>query len=298
MHKISVILPVYNAEKYIGDTIRSVLQQTFTDFELIAIDDGSSDGSLKILNSFDDHRLKIYHQENRGLSAALNTAFRYSSGDLLARIDADDICLPERFQKQVVFLDNNPSIAVVGSAVKYIGENGEYIARSFPTINVRYIRKKLALGLGCLADPTVMMRSEAFKVAGGYNELIRCGQDAILWAKMVNLGYIVGNISTPLVKYRLRNGALSNFEPDSEYEEIRRKIFSDCIHLPDELAIAYNEKYFKLLSSCTKITQERVLSVLNTNQFKLYQYLIAIKLPEKSCEKIVYLIRNALDTFR
>ena len=262
MPKISVLLPVYNAEKYVGDTIHSVLQQSFSDFELIAVDDGSRDGSLEILNTFKDDRLKVYHQKNSGLAPTLNTAFRYSSGEYLARIDADDICLPERFCKQVAFLNDNPTIAVVGSAVQYIDDNGEYLARSFPSLNVRFIRKQLSRGFGCLAHPTVMMRSEAFRKAGGYNELIGCGEDSVLWATMINLGFLVCNIPTPLVKYRLRSGALSNFKPDAEYEELRRNLFLNCNNLPDELAIAYSKRHSELLKKGGGITEEDRKSVV------------------------------------
>ncbi len=298
MPRVSVLLPVYNAEKHVSLAINSILKQTFTDFELIVIDDGSSDASLMILNSFNDHRLKVYHQANCGIAATLNTAARHASGEFLARIDADDICLPERFSKQVAFLNNHLSIAAVGSAVQYIDEDGVYLARSFPVINARFIRKKLSRGLGCIAHPTVMMRSEAFRATGGYNETLACIEDTLLWAEMVKLGYSFANIATPLIKYRLSKGALSNFQPDAEYLKLSRKLFSNCSDIPLDLATAFTNKRLALLNNDENITVERIHSVSNTTQYKLYKFLKTAKLPEIMCEQIVCFARNSLDIFR
>jgi glycosyltransferase involved in cell wall biosynthesis len=103
--KVSVLLPVCNTERYVGETIRSIINQSFSDFELIIINDGSSDESLKIVQSFDDKKIIVINQENQGLPTALNNAANFASGEYLARIDADDICRKDRFQKQVDYLD-------------------------------------------------------------------------------------------------------------------------------------------------------------------------------------------------
>jgi glycosyltransferase involved in cell wall biosynthesis len=299
MPRISVLLPVYNAERYVGGTVHSVLQQSFTDFELIAVDDGSTDRSLHILNSFDDQRLKVYHQKNQGLATTLNTAFRYSSGQFIARIDADDICLPERFLRQIAYLNANPSISVVGSAVQYIDDEGEYIARSFPTINVRFISKQLSRGRCCLAHPTVMMRAEALRDSGGYDELIGCGiEDSMLWAKMISRGHLIGNIPVPLVKYRLTSEAISSVSRDAEYNEIVRKMFDNVNDLPKELTTLFANKRLRMQEIGGKQTAGRISSVVNAACFKLYKYLISMKLPESLCEKVVYSIRTSLDAWR
>ena len=113
--KVSVILPVYNGGLYLKEAMESVLNQTFTDFELIIINDGSTDDSPKIIAKFYDSRIKIINQKNQGLIASLNTGIRLSKGKYIARMDADDISLPERFQKQIAHLDANDDIGLLGT---------------------------------------------------------------------------------------------------------------------------------------------------------------------------------------
>ena len=119
---ISVLLPVFNAEKYLYDSIKSVLEQTFQDFELIIVNDGSTDNSLEVIKKFTDQRIVLIDQPNKGLAAALNAGAAFCKGVFIARMDADDICSIDRFQKQADYLTRNPQVSVVSSAVIYIDE--------------------------------------------------------------------------------------------------------------------------------------------------------------------------------
>jgi glycosyltransferase involved in cell wall biosynthesis len=125
--QISVIMPVYNSQEYLHEAVTSILAQTFTDFELIAVDDGSTDGSGTILESFrqSDARVIVQrHSQNRGVAAARNTGLALARGKYIACMDADDISLPERFEKQVAFLEMHPDLGILGSAVQVIDEGG------------------------------------------------------------------------------------------------------------------------------------------------------------------------------
>ena len=299
MTKISVLLPAYNAERFVGDTVRSVLAQTCTDFELIAIDDGSVDGTLNILKSFNDPRLRVFHQQNAGLASALNAAFRQASGDFLARIDADDICMPDRFSQQIHYLHAKPVIAVVGSAVEYIDGDGRYISRSFPPINIRFLNKQLAKGRCCVAHPTVMMRTEAFRSAGGYNEIIGCGiEDAVLWAKMISKGYLVGNIPTPLVQYRITKHAISNIGFDNYQEEIMKEIFANIDFLSNELAESFKCNFKKLQNIPTDRTEQRFMNVTSNLFYRLFCFLKYIRISEAYSERITFSLRSLIDGIR
>ena len=120
---VSVILPAYNCEKFIGKAIQSVLQQTFSDLELIIINDGSTDKTEFAILAFDDPRIiYIKNQMNKGLVFTLNRCIELAKGKYIARMDADDICLPERFAKQKTFLDQNENIAVVATTIEFINE--------------------------------------------------------------------------------------------------------------------------------------------------------------------------------
>jgi glycosyltransferase involved in cell wall biosynthesis len=121
--KISVILPVYNAQSYLRESIDSILNQSFQDFELIMINDGSTDSSLSIMESYTDQRIRIINQTNAGLPVSLNRAIAQAQGQYLARQDADDICLPERLAKQFAYLDTHPQCALLGTWAQILVEN-------------------------------------------------------------------------------------------------------------------------------------------------------------------------------
>lgn len=122
---VSVLLPVYNREALVGDAVRSILAQSLADFELLVVDDGSADGSLEVVRSFDDPRIRIVaHQANRGIPATRNTALDHARGRYLAWLDSDDVARPNRLAEQVAFLERNPDIAMVGSCAGKIDRQG------------------------------------------------------------------------------------------------------------------------------------------------------------------------------
>src|SRR5580698_539934 len=112
--KVTVLMAVFNGEKYLKESITSILTQTFTDFEFLIVNDGSTDKSVEIINEFKDNRIRLVNNSlNAGVAKALNKSFALIQGDYVARMDCDDICLPERLEKEVAILNNNPEIAVV-----------------------------------------------------------------------------------------------------------------------------------------------------------------------------------------
>src|SRR5215475_14713635 len=115
--RVSVVMPVFNAEAYLDRTIGALLRQTCADFELIAVDDGSLDGSLAKLQAFDDPRIRVVSRAHHGVVAAMNTGVALARGDLVARADADDVCVRDRLERQADYLDANPVVGVVGSFV-------------------------------------------------------------------------------------------------------------------------------------------------------------------------------------
>ena len=125
--KITVLMPAYNAAEYIAEAIESVLLQTFSDFELLIINDGSTDDTANIIRSFSDKRIVLIQQENQGVAAALNNGLLHARAEYIARFDADDICFPERLQIQVQFLDDNMDHVLTGCDAEYIAESGEHL---------------------------------------------------------------------------------------------------------------------------------------------------------------------------
>ncbi|MBD2002388.1 MULTISPECIES: glycosyltransferase family 2 protein [Cyanophyceae] len=194
---VSVLMAVYNGERYLAAAINSILNQTFTNFEFIIINDGSTDNTINILSQYQksDHRIHIYHQGNCGLTASLNKGFQLTKGKYIARMDADDISLPKRLAKQVAFMDANPEVGVCGTWLKTIGEVGGYVEK-YPT-DYKIIKAWLLFN-SALAHPSVMMRKELFirNNLSYNNSQLHC-EDYGLWVEsskhfqMVNLGEIL-----------------------------------------------------------------------------------------------------------
>lgn len=183
---LSVILPVFNSETFVKEAIRSVLEQTFSDFELIVIDDGSTDKSGEIVLGFDDPRIVYLRNENnRGLVFSLNWGLKSAKGDYIARMDADDICHPERFQKQILSLKQNPSIGLCACKAALIDSNGQRIDKVFFSKINAPIPWEI-LWHNPIVHPSVMFRK---KILNGEREWYRLeeypAEDYGFWCRLV-----------------------------------------------------------------------------------------------------------------
>lgn len=224
---LSVILPVYNGEKYLADAIDSVLVQTYINFELIIINDASTDGSLKILESYlkRDPRIRVITRANRGLPATLNEAVDNSQGKYIVRMDQDDICHPDRFLIQMEFLLNHSDVVAVGSAAIYIDQDGRMICTYFPDTEDEVLRKKFPESP--FVHPSVMFSKEAFYNSGKYTEKMRWGgEDVTLFERMSRIGKL-HNLNVPLIYYRLMPGSMSR--KPAVFRNLLSKIIEDEI---------------------------------------------------------------------
>ncbi|EHU5196724.1 glycosyltransferase [Vibrio vulnificus] len=208
--KVSVILPVFNASKYIEDAINSVLRQSYKNFEFIIINDGSTDDSSIILNDLagKDSRIKLYERENKGLIYTLNEALSYCKGEFIARMDADDICSPCRLMKQLQYFESNPNVDVLGSWVNVFGANNT-IYKYFE--NDRVIKESLVRGIGSgFAHPTVMFKRKIIEQLGYnlYDEKYKHAEDIALWMKL-SKNFVFSNIQEALLMYRIHNENVS-----------------------------------------------------------------------------------------
>ncbi len=184
MPQVSVLMPVYNGEAFLGQAIESILQQTFDDFEFIVINDGSTDRSAEVVQLYDDPRIRYFENEcNIGLTRSLNRGLSLVRSPYLARMDADDTSLPQRLAKQVHFLDMHHEIGVVGSAVQIIDEHGNISRKWEPPETHEVLRWCLCL-FTPIAHPTVMMRQEVVKQVGDYCTEMLTAQDHDLWRRL------------------------------------------------------------------------------------------------------------------
>ncbi len=205
---VSVILPVYNGEEHLSECIESVLSQTFKDFEFIIVDDASTDNTAQILKEFamKDKRINIVtHKVNQKQTVAANTACKYTKGKYIARMDADDIALPNRFLKQVTFLEENTQIGLLGSWVDIIDNNGTFLKiwRTHSTSN--YLGWNLLFGAS-FAHSSVMMRRDCIEQVGFYQ--LHQAEDYDLWSRLSRITK-VANLPEVLQQKRVWSGQLA-----------------------------------------------------------------------------------------
>lgn len=203
---ISVILPVYNGADYVKSSIQSILDQTYSKFELIIINDGSTDSSEREIYNISDPRIRYVKQENQGLANTLNNGITLARGMFIARQDQDDISMPDRFAKQNNFLLENPNVIAVGSDAEII-DMSDHIIRYQPTL---IDSTAIAIGMAVfnpLFHSSVMMRKKIIEHIGGYDPTT-C-EDYALWSRIVMSGGDLANIPEPLIKYRINTKGLS-----------------------------------------------------------------------------------------
>jgi glycosyltransferase involved in cell wall biosynthesis len=217
---ISVLMPVKNAERFLRDSIVSVLSQSYADFELLVIDDRSDDGSLAICQEYarSDIRITVLQNQNSGVSNALNHGLKLAKGRYIARIDADDVCVPHRFERQIAVLEANPGIAVAGASAWIINGLGVVIGSLKPPIKASDIRLQL-LNTNCIIHPSVMARLEVVKEVGGYRPVFEGCEDYDLWLRITAVADII-NLSDMLLYYRMHDSQVS-------WKRIEQKIFSE-----------------------------------------------------------------------
>lgn len=219
--RVSVIMPVYNAEVFIAQAIDSILEQTFKSFEFIIINDGSTDASLKIIRSYNDPRIRVVSRKNKGLVATLNEGIKLARGEYIARMDADDISYPDRFSQQVVYLDKNKDIDLVGSQIITMDEAGN-MSKGIVSKPIDPEDVRLLLGHGSIiAHPTVMMKLHSVKEVGGYREKYWPAEDYDLWLRMAEHGELA-NLPSVLLKYRISKKGISQSKGVEQSDESMR----------------------------------------------------------------------------
>jgi glycosyltransferase involved in cell wall biosynthesis len=207
---VSVIMAVYNGERYLREAVESILAQTYPDFEVIIIDDGSSDASAGMLEEFArrDDRVRLVRQENIGLTRTLNKAIELSGGELLARMDADDIAMPDRLRRQVEFMQQHPRVVLLGGAYELIDGRGRLLTRITPPLDDQPLQELALAGRTPICHPLAMMRRDAVLKTGGYDESLKVAQDLDLWLRLGEVGELAC-LPDVLLKYRQHEESVS-----------------------------------------------------------------------------------------
>lgn len=207
---ISVLMPVYNGEKYLSEAIESILNQSLADFEFIILDDASNDSSREIINSYlvQDERIRYYRfEQNRGAYVVLNDGLSCANGKYIAIMDSDDVSLPERFRLQFEYLEQNKDVGVLGAQMDVVDANGTFLEKYHTPVSHDQIAWALMYGR-TFAHPSVMLRRSVIQELGGYDNSFRVARDHELWSRMVWSTHFA-NLPHTLLRYRTHSSSSS-----------------------------------------------------------------------------------------
>jgi len=212
MSSISVLMPIYNCENYLRFTLASLEAQSMSDFEVILVNDGSTDGSSEILLEYakKDARFKVFSQKNQGIVAALNFGLAQARGKYIARLDGDDIAHPSRLKMQCEYLENNPDSVCVGSLYRTINEKGDLLSKQKYFSNIKQTNlKKFPPHVATLPHPSIMLRRSDLLALCGYRPCFPHAEDYDLFLRLSRIGRI-DIIPEYLLDYRVHQSSLSS----------------------------------------------------------------------------------------
>ncbi len=272
MALVSVVLPVYNGEKYLAESLDSLLAQTYQNWELVIINDGSTDGTENLISKYQDKRIRYLPNDgNKGIIFSLNRGLRESNGVYIARLDADDIALPHRLEKQVGFLSENPDYALCGSYFQTIDSNGRFLKNVRFPANNRDAQSYLLLH-NCFCHSAIMMRTSIAKELK-YDEKFQVCEDYDLWYRISRTGKIL-NLPEFTTLYRVHDNNMSTRKSEimfAHVNKINKRILDDLgiEYSKTELdahsnALSYNAPFFK---------DPDKIQILENWMVKLYSYL-------------------------
>lgn len=260
--EISVLMPVFNGEKFLVEAIESILNQTFTDFEFIIVNDGSTDGTVNIIKSYTDQRIKLITRENGGVSEALNTGLKLAKGKYIVRMDADDISHLDRIEKQYDFIKNNPECIIVGTDVNYITEENDFVFRYFSPAYLHDDISKIVSNECPFIHSSVLYNREQILKVGGYEEAAYAFEDHFLWVNVINnklgLTHVLKDV---LVDVRLNPSSVTvDFNDyDSEYLKSKQHVLSTG-HIDKESAKILKNSFKKLDKKLKALSYHRLLA--------------------------------------
>lgn len=262
---ISVLMPVYNGQQYLAEAIRSILNQTYNHFELLIIDDGSTDNSEQIIKGFHDNRIVYLKNEtNKGLIYTLNKGISLSKGLYIARMDADDVSVAERFEKQIAEFKKDSQLVICGSFIKTFGNGVEEYISHIPVTNAQIIA---SIFFVCpFAHPSVMIKKESLlQLNECYREEYKHSEDYDLWSRLVFIGHSK-NIPEFLLHYRIHDKQVSKVFQDHKYQSvsnIQTNVLAQFSIIPTKIQSTFLLNVFKGISKQDKNYLHIGLAFLN-----------------------------------
>lgn len=285
---VSVVMSVYNAQDYLNEAIESILNQSYENVEFIIVNDGSTDSSLNIIQSYmiNDSRISLIDRKNKGLPFSLNEGINIAKGKYIARMDADDISLPTRIEEQVSFLDSHQNIGICGSWVEVFGGRTGFIKHP---ISHEEMKMKMLFNV-CFAHPTVMIRKDLFETKNiKYNVSYSNSQDYMLWSEIQSIT-CMANIPKILLRYRISEGSIGSLTDKSKSNaryNLIKPIYSKFLKELNVVNVQHEDQLHFILSEKTRIQEQKLdlkkvdeylNKILCTNVHKgnKYRYLLSL----------------------
>lgn len=237
-------MPVWNGASHLRESIESILAQTETNFEFLIIDDGSTDDTVEIVSGYKDERVRLIRQEHEGIVKALNRGVAESRSDWIARMDADDIAYPQRFEKQLALVRDNPEAVLCHTQIRIIGEE-RYVTNAGRLVRSESLTLLRLCYQSPIIHPTAMFRKDSFIACGGYLEEERHAEDYGLWGRLVLQGAVVACV-TPMLAFRVHSSSISKQKLDYQ------------IALSQEIALKHCQQFMRL----NQVEAERALAAL------------------------------------
>jgi glycosyltransferase involved in cell wall biosynthesis len=212
---VSIVIPTYNRAALISESITSVLRQSYSNFEVIVVDDGSTDATADVVNAFSDKRLIFLRQENKGRSAARNRAITCARGRYIAFLDSDDIYLEDKLERQIAYMESHPDVGMTYTSALCIDASGDLLPRKYEATVSGNIQEDIAFYIPVtITLPTVMVRREVFDTVGGFDEAMCRFEDTDMWRR-ISKSYSIGAIQEYTCKLRTHGGnCLMAQDPD------------------------------------------------------------------------------------
>ncbi len=262
---VTVLMSVYNGERWLEEVIRSILGQTFANFEFVIVNDGSTDSSLKIIKRFagQDSRIHIIDKPNSGLADSLNQGINIARGKWIARIDADDLCEPERLFMQYAFAQKDPSLVLIGTGLRVIDQYGKLIKKYYYPKSHKALLSRLTSAQAFFAHSSAFYKAEVVKAIGGYRKRIKRSQDLDLWLRLSEVGCLAC-IDKPLVSIRQHDDQVTHEDGG------KRQILDACIALisywsrcqefDDPVSLVYSDANFMYFQEWVfkRLSQEKI----------------------------------------
>lgn len=302
--EISVILPVYNSEKFIASAIESVLQQTFKNFEFLIINDGSTDNSLSIIQTFEDPRIRVFDKKNTGLIDTLNFGISQSIAPWIARMDQDDICRKDRFETQYKLINND--IAVIGSQALLIDQNSSIYGRTNFATEHNEILNRMEQQFSNVIHPSTLINRSYLEKVGGYDPKMSAAEDFDLWFRISKLGKIVNvndtllslrkhgtNMSSVKIKEAIDNCLISTCYniSSSSYKPMTDENYIEFKALVEKTAVNYKTAFLifeERKKSFSDLSSFRKIFFLLKNPGILYSYFSMKNIKKKTLAQLKY----------